>query len=326
MQLPETLQTAIEKEIECYGLKPLIEAREDLSKRYQKHAKSLMQSDAHRLSYIISRLPATYAALCKAFLVIKERMPDLKIRSLMDMGAGPGTVMWAAKECFPEIEQMTLLEKDSALAAMGKKLASHEDAFKSVKWNLADLEHLQELPRHDLVIFSYSIGELSPELIPNLIQASWHSSEKLFVVVEPGTPVGFERIRSIRRQLIEMEGHLVAPCPHELTCPMSDGDWCHFAARVERSSLHRQLKSGLLGYEDEKFSYVAAAKSPYPLPQSRVLRHPLHRSGHVILTLCTATGLQRPTVSKRTLEEYKQARKLDWGDTFSWAMECGSDA
>lgn len=328
MHLPTALQAAIEKEIEFHGLKNLITAREDLTERYrQGSSKSLIQTDAHRLSYVIARLPATYAAVYKVLLAIKERAPTLQIRSLLDLGAGPGTAMWAALDCFPEIEKVTLMEQDNALAQFGKRLATTgpHPAFKSAAWHSVNLEQSTQLPVHDLVIFSYSIGEILPAKIAPLIQQSWQATEQLFVVIEPGTPVGFERIRSIRSQLIESGGHLVAPCPHEMKCPMSDGDWCHFAARIERSSTHRLLKSGTLGYEDEKFSYIAATKESYPFPKSRVLRHPLQRSGHVILTLCTKDGIQRPTISKRTPAAYKEAKHVDWGSVFSFGNDANED-
>lgn len=321
MQLPEALQQAIEKEIESRGLKNLIQAREELTSRYRQGSskQSHIETENQRIAYIISRMPATYAAVYNVLMAIKEQAPDLKVRSLLDLGAGPGTVMWAASQCFPELESVTLMERDASLARLGMLLANDSGypALTRADWQIADLEQAKSFPAHDLVVFSYSIGELPKSIRPTLIQASWQAATALFAVIEPGTPIGFEGIRTIRSQLIELGGHLIAPCPHHEACPMAGGDWCHFAARVERSSFHRLLKGGKLGYEDEKFSYVASTKKSYPFPQSRVLRHPLHRSGHVVLTLCTEQGLQRPTISKRTPEAYKEARKVEWGSTFS---------
>lgn len=94
-------------------------------------------------------------------------------------------------------------------------------------------------------------------------------------------------------------------------------DWCHFAVRLERTQLHRQAKMGTLGYEDEKFSYVILTKEqPQALP-SRIIATPKRRSGHVILPLCTPSGLKEQTVARSQKELYKQARKADWGDSFS---------
>lgn len=318
MQLPHSLQTAIDSVIESFGMRQLIEAREELTKRYrQPISGQFMTTDAQRQAYVISRLPATYAALQSAFKAIRER-ENLPIKSILDLGAGPGTGMWAACETFSEIEIITLIEKDAALSSIGKRLAqtSEQPVMNSAKWLEADLEKLSDLPPHDLILLSYSVGELNPQRIGPFIDLCWKSAGKLLLIVEPGTPIGFERIRLIRRQLIDSGAHLIAPCPHHSECPMSGGDWCHFAARVERSSLHRRLKGGSLGYEDEKFSYVAATKSAFPFPASRILRQPLRHSGHIVLKLCTSEGVQQPTISKKMGDLYKQARKAEWGDIF----------
>jgi ribosomal protein RSM22 (predicted rRNA methylase) len=97
---------------------------------------------------------------------------------------------------------------------------------------------------------------------------------------------------------------------------VAGGDWCHFAARVSRSSLHRQVKGGSLPYEDEKYSYVAATRVPVPTePPARIVRKPQLRKGQVLLDLCTSDeGLVRDTVTKRHGERYRAARDANWGD------------
>lgn len=97
---------------------------------------------------------------------------------------------------------------------------------------------------------------------------------------------------------------------------MPAGDWCHFAARCERMALHRRLKAGALGYEDEKFSYLVAAKGPAQPATARILRRPSAHPGFVKLELCTREGLQKMTITRSDKEHWKQARKAEWGD--SW--------
>jgi ribosomal protein RSM22 (predicted rRNA methylase) len=322
MALPSALQLAIDRMMESLGSYQLTEAREELTERYRFRSPShrqLMATDKQRQAYIVARLPATYAAI-QATLKAVQKRKTFPIKSVLDLGAGPGTALWVVCEQFPEIEKITLIEKDAAIARLGQQLAqaSEHPAIRSADWQTADLEQLSTLPPHDLILLSYSIGEINPHKILPLMDVCWQAAQQLLVVIEPGTPVGFEHIRFIRQQFIEWGAHLVAPCPHQLACPMTQGDWCHFAARVERSSLHRRLKGGSLGHEDEKFSYVAASKTQSPLPSSRVLRRPLHHSGHVVLTLCTPEGVQQPTLSKKRGELYKQARKVEWGDTFPY--------
>ena len=296
----------------------LTDAREELTSRYRNPSGSpLINTDAHRQAYVFSRMPATYASLNSSMLAIKER-GDFEIKTVLDLGAGPGTAMWAACENFSSIEKVTLLEKDTALSAIGKRLAkeSELDSIRLANWIEGDLELIKELPPHDLVILSYSIGELKARVMLPLIEICLQAANQLLLIVEPGTPVGFERIRLIRQHLIGLGSHLVAPCPHHNACPMTGGDWCHFAARVERTSLHRKLKGGSLGYEDEKFSYIAASKERVDQPEARILTHPMRHTGHVNLKLCTAEGVKQTTVSKKMGALYKQVRKAEWGDSF----------
>ncbi len=107
---------------------------------------------------------------------------------------------------------------------------------------------------------------------------------------------------------------MVAPCPTAAACPLLDDDWCHFAARVERSSLHRRIKGGELGHEDEKYSYLALSRDPVQMAQTRIVRHPRHHPGLIEIELCTPTGLQTDRVTKRDRDRFRAARKASWGD------------
>jgi len=102
---------------------------------------------------------------------------------------------------------------------------------------------------------------------------------------------------------------------------MSGSDWCHFSARVERTSLHRRAKSGTLPYEDEKYSYVIGARLAVERAPARVIRHPMKLKGHVRLDLCGNTGLSKKTVSRRNKDQYRVARKSEWGSCWPFSDE-----
>lgn len=182
-----------------------------------------------------------------------------------------------------------------------------------------------------LVTVSYVLGELSEDVRGDVVADAARSARGAIVVVEPGTPQGFRRVLDARRQLVADGFEVLAPCPHSAACPMEGtADWCHFAARVQRSALHRRIKGGELGHEDEKFAYVAAARlervggAP---AAGRVVRHPQLRKGQVLLQLCTAgEGLVRTTVSKRQGTRYRAARDLRWGDAWPPPAGDGHDA
>lgn len=320
MQLPEPLRRAIEAETAAVPGGELARASERLSAQYRARdfARAPLDSPAARAAYLAVRLPATFAANAAVFARIREVAPGLPLRSVLDLGAGPGTASWAACESFPEITRVTLVERDASLLTLGRHLASSAPhaALRSAAWIAADLERPPALDPYDLVVLSYALGELSPRAAQSLLAAAWQAAS-LLAIVAPGTPKDFTRVLDARSWLLSTGAHLVAPCPHHLACPLAvAGDWCHFAARVERTSAHRRAKSAALGHEDEKFSYLVAGKVAVALPSARIVRHPQTRPGHVRLTLCTPAGLERPAIGRSQKDLYRAARRASWGDAW----------
>ena len=321
MQLPPQLRYAIESETAQCNQQSLSQAATELSEKYraQRPLKGkFITSEIHRLAYITTRFPATFAATHSVFTEIQRLMPDHPITSLLDLGAGPGTASWAATQVFPDLQQITLIEQDEGLIQLGKSLAltGENTLLQNATWARANLRTINTFPAHDLVISSYALGELPQNVSGEILKTAWSSANTTLAIIEPGTMVGFNRIRQFRDDLLELGGHLIAPCPHQNECPIGVDDWCHFSQRVDRSSLHRRLKTGTLGHEDEKFSYIAASKDPIQPASARVLRHPKRRSGHAQLQLCTQDGIQTITVSRREKNNWKRARRIDWGDAW----------
>jgi len=170
------------------------------------------------------------------------------------------------------------------------------------------------------VTAAYILGELSSSQQDQLTALAARASAVL--IVEPGTPDGHRRVLAARARLLAAGLTVVAPCPHQLACPVAvPGDWCHFGARVQRSARHRQAKGADLSYEDEKFSYVAAVRGgaqpagagPLP-PAARVIRRPQLRKNLVLLDLCTASGTTGRQLIGKSSADYRRARKVSWGD------------
>lgn len=170
--------------------------------------------------------------------------------------------------------------------------------------------------KRDLVISSYVLNELDYSNIIKVIDKMWDSTNKALLVVEPGTPKGYEIIKLIRDHLISKGGYILAPCPHMDKCPLPSNDWCRFSTRVARSKLHKTLKGGDAPYEDEKYCYVAFSKSPCTRCNNRILRHPQISSGFITLEVCSKEGLKKIKVTKKDKELFKTARKATVGDEF----------
>ncbi len=319
MQLPNDLRLALERALRGIAPKPLAAVAAELSTRYREgHARdqaTFLRTPQDVSAYAATRMPATWAAAYAALHAAAQRQPDWKPRSHLDIGAGPGTASWAATTIWPSLERLTLLERDIPMIKLGRDLAAQAQstALRSATWTQVDLAGQWQAPRHDLVTLAYVLGELPQSKHAALIERLWSVTGGMLVIVEPGTPRGFELLRAVRAQLIAAGAQLVAPCPHALACPMANGDWCHFSQRIERSKIHRAIKGAELGYEDEKFSYIAGSRQPAAPIAARVLRHPHTQPGRITLQLCTPAGLQERTVTKRD-PGWREARGLDWGD------------
>jgi ribosomal protein RSM22 (predicted rRNA methylase) len=302
--LPRALEKAIEERV---GGQALAAARADLTRRFRETERSgpVARSREDVLAYAAARLPATYAAMRVALGELAVRAPSFVPASQLDVGAGPGAAIWAARDVWPSLARAVAVEPERAMAELGRDLAPD-----GVDWTTT-------LPdaKFDLVTLGYVLNEV-PD--PNAtIGRAWAAAGGALVVVEPGTPAGYRLVLAARDRLLASGAHMAAPCPHERECPLAGTeDWCHFAVRVARSKAHRQAKGAELAYEDEKFSYVAVTRAAADPAAARVLRHPLSRPGHVVLELCARDGLRSETVSKREGPRYRAARKVSWGEAF----------
>ena len=321
MQLPEELVAAIECEIGRADSSALARASQELTRSYKAgtYSRPPIQSAAHRAAYLAVRFPATYAVNCRVLTELRRLAPLADIRSLLDLGAGPGTAVFAAAAIFPELRQATELESSDPWVKLGKQIAgaSAHAVLREAEWIRQDMQSKFDASSHDLVAISYALGELPTEAAEALLDRAWSLAKQFLVVIEPGTPRGFSVIHMARGAMISAGAHILAPCPHSNACPMAGTrDWCHFAQRVERSSQHRKLKGAALGYEDEKFSYVIASRNSFSPVAARIVRHPQKHSGHVGLTLCGRQGLETKTITRSDREKYKLARQAQWGEAW----------
>ncbi len=325
MRLPEELRAAIEIETEAIPHRDLTLAVGELTESYKQGSTGgpVINSAAKLGAYLQVRMPATFAANWCVFQEIAALTSEWQPSSVLDLGAGPGTAMWAAAEVFPSIESFGLVDRDRKILEAGRRLAQSSPmrAVRDAVWLPSDLGE-NTAGEADLVVISYALGELALQQRRSAIEFAWSRTKQMLVVIGPGTPVDFRTILDARTQLLGLGAHLLAPCPHESACPMEDeSDWCHFSQRLERTSDHRRFKSGALGYEDEKFSYVVASRNASARAMARILRHPQKHSGHVQLRLCTGSGLVQMTVTKSQKEDYRRARKAEWGDSWDAASD-----
>ncbi|MFI8810644.1 MULTISPECIES: small ribosomal subunit Rsm22 family protein [unclassified Streptomyces] len=269
-------------------------------------------------AYAAYRMPATFEAVRSALAALCEAAPQWAPATHTDIGGGTGAASWAVAGAW-EGAATTVLDWSEPALELGRELAglSGVPALLDARWEKARIGAEPAQSPTDLVTVSYVLKELTERARTELVDAAAAAAQAV-VIVEPGTPDGYARIIEARDRLIAAGLTVAAPCPHSAACPIEPGtDWCHFSARVSRSSLHRRVKGGSLSHEDEKFSYVVATRFPVLPVAARVTRRPQIRKGQVLLELCTRDeGLARSTVTKRHGELYRAARDIAWGDAW----------
>ena len=268
-------------------------------------------------AYVAARMPATFAAISKALVETARLMPHFAPKTLLDIGAGPGTASHAATAQWPSLSEIEMVETDKRFADLATRLGL--GLLPPFKIALQPMEHSSA--KADLVIAAYVLAEQPQAKVAQTTSRLWQSTQGVLVVVEPGTPEGFARIRAVRQAGLALGAHLVGPCTHDLPCPMAGTDWCHFKVRLARSRAHMRAKKATVPFEDEPYSWVAFSRQPVERQQSRIVRPVVKAKHGLILSLCSSAGLTETTIAARDKPAYKAARHLQWGESISLPAE-----
>ena len=327
MELPVELRNGIDALLSGFSAEELKKISRQLTDRYKNDSgrgKVLVSRDLESRVYAAVRMPATFGAISDALSYVRECTPETQVRTVLDVGAGSGSGAWAVEEIFSP-DHITCLEREESMRSVGNALLRESsELLEKTAWAEFDLEKdplgkaaSSDQPRTaDLVLASYMLNEFSKESRENAIRKLWNAAEHILLIVEPGTKEGFAVISQVREILLSQGAHLLAPCPHEGPCRLSDDDWCHFTCRVQRSKMHKLLKEGDVPYEDEKYSYIAFSKEEGEKAEARILRHPYITKGQIDLEICGRDKNGKVTLRKKD-EAYKAARKAKMGDAIS---------
>lgn len=323
MDISQQLQRAIEKQTKAYAHSSLVKDAKNISERYRDNkgqGKKLLTTNSEATAYALSRMPATYGAVMDAMKYSFD-LVDFTPKSMIDAGAGTGTATWALEEMFG-LDSYTCLEREDAMMSIGQSIMEEDKVIDGkTTWKKCDLIRDKIDEKADLVIASYVLNELTQSDRLRVADKLWESTEKMFTIIGPGTPKGFNNLLKVRDHIVAKGGKLVGPCPNDKECPASkiEDEWCHFSCRINRSKLHKQLKAGDSPFEDEKYMFFSFLKEDigFKNVDARIVRHPKIYSGYVELEVCTDGKLTDQRVTKKDKEYYKIARKSKAGDSFS---------
>ncbi|MFN8632638.1 MAG: small ribosomal subunit Rsm22 family protein [Chloroflexota bacterium] len=325
-ELPRELADGVERLLAGISVRDLARASAELTERYREKRERrapVARTQADIVAYLAARMPATYAAVSAALEAVRELRPDWSPRTLLDLGAGPGTATWSAASVWPSLTKATAVEAEGRMIETGQELARSAGwaVVREASWTRGSVTEPAPGGPYDLVVMAYVLGELDGASRDRAVERAWEATaapDGLTLIVEPGTPEGYARVMRARELLIASGGFVTAPCPHDEPCPLGGQDWCHMAVRLARTATHRAAKGGALGHEDEKFSYVAISRGVTARAGSRVLRHPQVRPRLIHLELCMPDGVRSVAVTKSDAAAFRQARKVRWGESFDY--------
>ncbi|MEH6952518.1 small ribosomal subunit Rsm22 family protein [Nitrobacter sp. NHB1] len=349
--LPAELKVALQRKAEGLSRNDAAVRAAAISQTYRGGGGSgAIRSESDALAYALARMPATYAAVVACLNALREIRPDFAPDSLLDVGAGPGTATWATAQAFDSLCEFTAIDANPALRTLALDLAADQARLHDLRYAQSEASGgLRDAAASaDLVVASYVIGEMNADRQAALADLMWAASRDMLLVVEPGTPAGYQRILDLRRRLVAQGAYVIAPCPHNEECPLvtfsakhvlgrdprmdtasreenaskqkAAPDWCHFVQRLPRSRAHKYIKGAELPFEDEKFSYVALARTPARQHPARVLAPPLVTKAGMRVKLCQPDGRAGlTTFSRRDKAAYARVRRISWGDTVNLA-------
>ena len=322
LTLPDDLQQAITRTLGGVPPAQWIREAQALSERYRGPREDMDRplATGHKegLGYLALIFPATYAQLRGAMAATAARIPGWAPGSLLDLGSGPGTALWAAAGQWPSLRTCTAWEREPALISIGRGLAHHSStlALRTARWERIDL---REMPRpgkerYDLVVLGHVLNELGPADRAQIVERAWAVTAGVLLIVEPGTMLAFDVVRAARDELLATGASTLAPCPHDRPCPLVN-DWCHFPQRLNRPEFQRRARGAPSQWEDSKFSYAAMARFPPMEPiWGRVIGEPATTKAYAEALISTQGGVARYRGMKRYRDAFRRLRDLLWGE------------
>eukprot|EP00547_Thalassionema_nitzschioides_P002185 CAMPEP_0194214718 /NCGR_PEP_ID=MMETSP0156-20130528/16056_1 /TAXON_ID=33649 /ORGANISM="Thalassionema nitzschioides, Strain L26-B" /LENGTH=562 /DNA_ID=CAMNT_0038943045 /DNA_START=118 /DNA_END=1803 /DNA_ORIENTATION=+ len=213
--------------------------KESLAEKNQSEKDALSSSVFYKPEFTFAslqhRLLPNYAIVKRVLLEANSLLPDFQPKRILDFGVGVGSSSAAAMDIFEGLEWVHGIDpsksmRDCALLVLdgnGPRVTTDSMlSTKSVKGNF------------DLILFNFTATEL-PHVAATLAAAAlmWEklSPNGVFVMIEPGTPDGFNNIKSVRSMLLDCcppneeedesmdlldQCHIIAPCTHNCTCPV----------------------------------------------------------------------------------------------------------
>lgn len=317
--MPAALLQALAVRLEGHSRQELRTRAQALSSGYRLHktTAATIRDESDALSYALTRMPATYAAVAHVLFRLAKTRPDFAPLSIADLGCGLGAATYAAQAIWPSLDRAILFDRSAVFLKLALELAQEGGMSLLSQAQFLNRDFVTSAPdiQAELVVVSYALTEAPESALIEIAEGLWASrGAEIFVIVEPGTSRDYARLMRVRAHLLKQGARVLGPCPHETACPLIE-DWCHFTTRLSRSKEHLFLKDARAPFEDEKFSYLILGRQPAAMSiYARLISPPQISKTGVFARLCTTGGIEETFTARRDKALYKQMRRKEWGD------------
>lgn len=190
--------------------------------KIEDYVKDPKMVSAYSLFYLSTNFSKFEAVISK---LGKEIVSD----QIVEIGCGPGTFVWAAKQRYPDKEILGI-EKSPLMREQANKYL--QNFYSSTENFVFDIHHNLPSSQSRCLIFGHSANEIPLQSIEDYIKA-YNPDEILFI--EPGTKEYFSKSLMIRDWLISKQYNIQYPCPSNGHCPAQkiEGEWCHQYLKIK---------------------------------------------------------------------------------------------
>eukprot|EP01117_Protostelium_nocturnum_P008163 TRINITY_DN2913_c0_g1_i1.p1 TRINITY_DN2913_c0_g1~~TRINITY_DN2913_c0_g1_i1.p1 ORF type:complete len:438 (-),score=149.34 TRINITY_DN2913_c0_g1_i1:1102-2415(-) len=163
-------------------------------------------------AYLAHRFPGVVGVIERVYMEVNKLVPQFQPQTMLDFGSGPGTAIFPAKKIFGDfsVQQILAIEPSNGMIDIAEPLL--RDLITRTNTNIQWRRFFyktDDSKQHSLVVSSYVLSELKDdEERKKTVKNLWDATEVggMFIIIEPGTPVGFNIIKRAREQIIPLRG------------------------------------------------------------------------------------------------------------------------
>ncbi|KAJ1792894.1 37S ribosomal protein S22 [Coemansia sp. RSA 2399] len=249
-------------------------------------------------AYVAAFVPATYGPIFNVLTELADRLPGFAPQSVLDFGAGPAPVLWAAQEIWPQFGRYLGIDVSEDMLQSAEALLTsvpHDLRAKEIEFE----RYLAPLPTDapdgsssspssaqngspakgtfDLVVSAFTLSDLPSDAIrKSTVEMLWQRTRDTLVLIDRGSPDSSRMISEARTQLIDLERanqnksdsggvYTLAPFANDLPDPTGGTlAWIHFSQRIQRPMCTMLTKKSKSNVEDLRYSYIIMRRGQRP--------------------------------------------------------------